>query len=56
MTSIIKVDQIQLANGSTPTAADLGINTTGSVLQVLSATKTNTQNIKNVYRLASGCF
>ena len=34
MSSIIKVDQIQLANGSTPTAADLGINTTGSVLQV----------------------
>lgn len=26
MSSIIKVDQIQLANGSTPTAADLGIS------------------------------
>ena len=35
MSSIIKVDQIQLANGSTPTAADLGLNTTGSVLQVV---------------------
>ena len=34
MTSIIKVDQIQTAAGSTPTAADLGINTTGTVLQV----------------------
>jgi hypothetical protein len=33
MTSIIKVDQIQLANGSTPTAGDLGLNTTGSVIQ-----------------------
>ena len=36
MTSIIKVDQIQTASGSTPTAADLGINTTGTVLQVVS--------------------
>lgn len=34
MASIIKVDQIQTAAGSTPTAADLGLNTTGSVLQV----------------------
>jgi hypothetical protein len=36
MTSIIKVDQIQNAAGGTPTAADLGINTTGTVLQVQS--------------------
>ena len=35
MSSIIKVDQIQLADGSTPTAGDLGLNTTGSVLQVV---------------------
>ena len=35
MSSVIKVDQIQLANGSTPTAGDLGLNTTGSVLQVV---------------------
>jgi len=34
MTSIIKVDTLQKANGATPTAADLGINTTGTVLQV----------------------
>ena len=40
MTSIIKVDQIQTAAGSTPTAADLGVNITstsmptGTVLQV----------------------
>lgn len=33
MSSILKVDQIQLTNGSTPTAGDLGLNTTGSVLQ-----------------------
>lgn len=35
MSSILKVDQIQLADGSTPTAGDLGLNTTGSVLQVV---------------------
>ena len=34
MTSIIKVDTLQKANGGTPTAADLGINTTGNTLQV----------------------
>ena len=35
MSSVIKVDQIQLADGSTPTAADLGLNTSGSILQVV---------------------
>ena len=35
MTSIIKVDQIQTLAGAAPTAADLGINVTGSVIQVL---------------------
>ena len=34
MTSIIKVDQIQTAAGAVPTANSLGLNTTGSVLQV----------------------
>ena len=42
MASIIKVDQIQTAAGGTPTAADLGINTTGSVLQVVQAVKDDT--------------
>jgi len=42
MTSILKVDNIQKANGSVPKASDLGINTTGSVLQVVSTTKTDT--------------
>lgn len=37
MSSILKVDQIQLANGNTPTAGDLGLNTTGNVLQVVEA-------------------
>jgi hypothetical protein len=41
MSSIIKVDQIQLADGSTPTAGDLGVTLgsadlpTGSVLQTI---------------------
>lgn len=38
MSSILKVNQIQLSNGSTPTAKDLGLNTTGNVLQVVQAT------------------
>jgi len=42
MTSIIKVDQIQNAAGGTPTAADLGLNVSGSVLQVKQVTGTNT--------------
>lgn len=41
MASIIKVDQIQTAAGGTPTAADLGLNTSGSVLQV-AVVKSNT--------------
>ena len=36
MTSIIKVDQIQNAAGGVPTAADLGLNVSGTVLQVVS--------------------
>lgn len=36
MSSIIKVDAIQKADGTTPTAGDLGINDTGTVLQVAS--------------------
>lgn len=32
MSSIIKVDAIQKADGTTPTAADLGLNDTGTVL------------------------
>jgi hypothetical protein len=45
MTSIIKVDTLQKANGATPTAADLGINVTGTVLQVVSgSTNSETAN------------
>jgi len=52
MSSIIKVDQIQLADGSTPSAADLGLSAltssdmpTGTILQVVQSKKTNTQVI-----------
>jgi len=42
MSSIIKVDQIQLADGSTPTAADLGVETPGSILNTWTAYSTAT--------------
>ena len=41
MSSILKVDQIQLSNGNTPTVGDLGLNDTGTVLQTKSTTKTD---------------
>jgi len=57
MTSIIKVDTLQKANGGTPTAADLGINTSGNVLQVGNAVFTGhmsigTYNYTNVTNLS----
>ena len=45
MTSIIKVDQIQTAAGGVPTAADLGLNVGGNVLQVVQVTGTNGTNV-----------
>ena len=39
MTGILKVDQIQLSNGNTPTAGDLGLNTTGTIIQIVTATQ-----------------
>lgn len=45
MASIIKVDTIQTAAGGTPTAADLGLNTTGSVLQVVEASVENSSSV-----------
>ena len=58
MTSIIKVDTLQKANGATPTAADLGINVTGTVLQVVEgSSSTNTQmNSATFCRYFSFCF
>ena len=34
MASILKVDQLQLSDGSTPTAGDLGLDTSNSVINV----------------------
>jgi hypothetical protein len=41
MTSILKVSTIQNTAGGAPTAADLGLNVTGSVLQVKSFNQTS---------------
>tara|TARA_R100000951_G_scaffold114134_1_gene117742 strand:- start:1 stop:534 length:534 start_codon:yes stop_codon:yes gene_type:complete len=38
MTSILKVDTLQKANGNAPTVSDLGLNTTGNVLDVYQHT------------------
>ena len=40
--STIKVDTIQTRAGAVPKASDIGINVTGTVLQVVSTTKTDT--------------
>lgn len=47
MSSIIKVDQIQLSDGSTPTAGDLGLNVTGTVLQVVQGSGSSTTYINS---------
>ena len=44
MSSIIKVDQIQTAAGGVPTAADLGLNVTGTILQVKQTVFSGTQS------------
>ena len=41
MTSIIKVDTLQTAAGGVPTASDLGLNVSGSVVQVQRHSFTN---------------
>jgi len=48
MTSIIKVDQIQNAAGGTPTAADLGLNISGSVIQTQQFTYTGSTSWSSV--------
>ena len=47
MTSILKVDTLQKANGATPTAADLGINVTGNVLQTAVVNFSDQVNTNN---------
>ena len=45
MSSILKVDTIQTAAGGTPTAADLGLNVSGSVLQVVQVRYTTASTL-----------
>lgn len=50
MTGILKVDTIQKNDGSTPTAADLGLNVTGTVVQtqyVSSGTRVSTTQVNS---------
>lgn len=44
MTGILKVDTIQKNDGSVPTAADLGLNIGGSIIQVQQVALTSTQS------------
>jgi hypothetical protein len=44
MASIIKVDTIQHSDGSAPTMAELGLDVSGSILQVKSSTFTGVQS------------
>ena len=54
MTGILKVDTIQKNNGATPTAADLGLNVSGSVLQVVNGYMTN--QLEGAFSSATDCF
>ena len=54
MTSILKVDTIQTAAGSTPTAADLGLNVSGSVLQTVRNSYATTTLINSTSFLDTG--
>jgi len=47
MSSIIKVDTIQTAAGGVPTAGDLGLNITGTVLQVVQKFDGGVTSISN---------
>ena len=47
MTSIIKVDQIQTLAGTAPTAADLGINVTGTTLQTVQHSWNTTTTVES---------
>ena len=48
MASVLKVDTLQKPDGSTPTAADLGIDVAGSVVQVKHHTWTGEESVSVV--------
>jgi hypothetical protein len=54
MTSILKVNQIQTTAGAVPTAADLGLNVTGSVLQVVSTSTTGSGSTTSSSYVSTG--
>ena len=70
MSSIIKVDQIQLANGSTPTVTDLGVNVplasiptmdtshmpAGSLVQTIKASSAGSTQGNSAITTSSGSF
>ena len=49
MASIIKVDTIQHSDGSAPTMAELGLDVSGSILQVKSSTLTGTFTVSTTW-------
>jgi len=54
MTSILKVNQIQNTAGGAPTAADLGLNVAGSVLQVVQSVLSTQTTIQTTSLLDTG--
>ena len=62
MTSIIKVDQIQTAAGTTPTVADLGVNVTttsmpaGSLIQTVKASSAGSTEGVTAITYSQGAF
>lgn len=56
MTSILKVGTIQNTAGGAPTAADLGLNVTGTVLQVANTTSKATASTTGQTFVNSGVY
>ena len=52
--SEIRVDAIKTRSGNVPKASDLGLNTTGNVLQVVQGTKVTGNAVTNTSYAASG--
>ena len=55
MTGILKVDTIQKNNGATPTAADLGINVNGTILQVKQTAYSTVDSTTSNTPVNTGC-
>ena len=55
MTGILKVDTIQKNNGATPTAADLGLNVSGTILQVKQTAYSTVDSTSSSTPVNTGC-